>query len=101
MTRSTAHFCGRSASTTGLTDKIVRLLQLLYKDSKACVRVNGELSDTFDIQTGVQQGGIPSPILFNMFFDFIFRQVLERLDELKVAGVKLSYGKDLLHSKNR
>ena len=84
----------------GLTDKIVRLLQLLHKDSKACVRVNGELSDTFDIQTGVQQGGIPSPILFNIFLDFIFRQVLERLDVLKVAGVKLSYGKDFLHSKN-
>ena len=84
----------------GITDKIVRLLELLYKDSKACVRINGELSDTFDIQTGVQQGGIPSPILFNIFFDFIIRRVRERLVFLKVTGVDLSYGKDFLHSQN-
>ncbi|CAF2978054.1 unnamed protein product [Rotaria sp. Silwood2] len=78
--------------------KIVRLLQLLYKDSKARVRINGELSDPFDIETDVQQGGIPSPILFNVFFDFVMRQILDRLVVLNVTGVKLAYGKDFFHS---
>ena len=84
----------------GLTEKMVRLLQLLYKESKARVRINGELSDPFDIETGVLQGGIPSPTLFNVFFDFIMRQVFERLEVLNVSGVKLNYGRDFFHSTN-
>ena len=59
-------------------------MQLLYKESKATVRINGELSDPFNIETGVQQGGIPSPILFNVFFDFVIRRVLEHLEVLNV-----------------
>ena len=82
----------------GLTSKLVQLLQLLYKDSKARVRINGELSDPFDIETGVQQGGIPSPILFNVFFDFVMRQILDRMVALNVAGVKLAYGRDFFQS---
>ncbi|CAF3906760.1 unnamed protein product [Rotaria sp. Silwood1] len=84
----------------GLSEKIVRLLQLSYKDSKARVRINGELSDPFDIETGVQQGGIPSPILFNVFFDFVMRQIFDRLAILNVTGVKLAYGRDFFHSVN-
>jgi hypothetical protein len=80
----------------GLTDKIVRILQLLYKNSKAQVRINGELSDSFDIETGVMQGGIPSPILFNVLLDFIMRKVIE---EAGVSGVMLAYGKsDFFHT---
>jgi hypothetical protein len=80
----------------GLTGKTVRMLQLLYKNSKAQVRINGELSDSFDIETGVMQGGIPSPILFNILFDFIMRKVIEEAD---VEGIKLAYGKsDFFHT---
>ncbi|CAF4488350.1 unnamed protein product, partial [Rotaria sp. Silwood2] len=62
-----------------------------YRDSKAMVQINGERSESFDIETGVLQGGIPSPILFNVFFDFVIRRVLEKLAALNVTGVKLSY----------
>jgi len=79
----------------GITDKIVRLLKLIYKNSKAKVRINGELSDSFDIETGVIQGGIPSPVLFNILFDFIIREVLA---EAAVAGIQLAYGSnDFFH----
>jgi hypothetical protein len=73
----------------GLTDKIIRLLKLIYKNIRAKVRINGELSESFIIETGVMQGGIPSPLLFNILFDFIIRQVLE---EASITGVKLAYG---------
>lgn len=79
----------------GLTDKTVRMLQLLYTNFKAQVRINDELSDSFDIETGVMQGGIPSPILFNILFDFIMRKVIE---EANVEGIKLGYGtNDFFH----
>ncbi|CAF4222130.1 unnamed protein product [Rotaria sp. Silwood2] len=76
----------------GLTEKIVRMLKLLYHDTKAQVRINEELSDTFDVNSGVQQGGIPSCILFNVLFDFIIRRVIEQTKTLGISGIKLAYG---------
>ena len=85
----------------GLSDKIIRMLQLLYKDTRAQVRINGELSDPFDINSGVQQGGIPSCILFNVLFDFIVRRVIEQVKLLGITGIKLAYGSnDFFHSAN-
>lgn len=44
----------------GLTDKIVNLFKMLHKNSRAKVRINGQLSDSFDIESGIMQGEIPS-----------------------------------------
>ncbi|CAF4160208.1 unnamed protein product [Rotaria sordida] len=48
----------------GTGDKLIRMFKLLYKNTKAKVRINSEMSDEFSIETGVMQGGIPSPILY-------------------------------------
>ena len=75
--------------------KLVNLLKMLYKDSISTVRINGKLSDFFEIKMGVMQGGIPSPILFNILFDFIVRKVI---DNAAVTGVKFAYGNnDFFH----
>ncbi|CAF4285898.1 unnamed protein product, partial [Adineta steineri] len=58
-------------------------------NSKAKVRIEGEVSDSFLIETGVLQGGIPSPILFNLLFDFIIRKVI---DQAGASGVQFAYG---------
>ncbi|CAF4586432.1 unnamed protein product [Rotaria sp. Silwood2] len=82
------HYC--------LTDKIVRLIKLIYKNTRAKVRINGELSESFNIETGAVQGKIPSPVLFNILFDFIVRKVLE---EASLTGIKLAHGSnDFYHS---
>ncbi|CAF1208044.1 unnamed protein product [Didymodactylos carnosus] len=80
----------------GLSDKIVRMLKLLHKNIKAQVRINDKLSDPFDIETGVMHGGIPSPVLFNILFNFIIQRVIE---EARITGLKLAYGSgDFFHS---
>ncbi|CAF1101264.1 unnamed protein product, partial [Didymodactylos carnosus] len=80
----------------GLSEKLVRMLKLLHTNTKAQVRIDRDFSETFDIETGVQQGGIPSPVLFNLLFDFIMRKILA---EVGVSGVKLEYGNgDFYHS---
>ena len=44
------------------------------------------------------QGEIPSPFLFNVFFDFIIRKVLE---EAGIGGIKLACGSsDFYHGKS-
>ncbi|CAF3398890.1 unnamed protein product [Rotaria socialis] len=72
-----------------ISDKLIRLLKLLHSKTKARVRINGELSESFEMETGVLQGGIISPMLFNIFFDYVIRRVTE---EAGVNGVKLAFG---------
>ena len=80
-----------------VSQKLVNLLRILYNNSRAKVRVEGELSDSFLIETGVLQDGIPFPILFNVVFDFIIRKVI---GEAGVSGIKFSYGgNDFYHDK--
>ncbi len=40
-----------------------------YTGAKACVKVDGELSDSFGVAMGVRQGCVMSPWLFNIFMD--------------------------------
>ena len=85
--------------SNGISDKLVNLLKMLSKHSIAEVKINGELSDSFEMNTGVMQGGIPSPILFNILFDFMMREVI---NEAAISGVKFSYDSDdFFHEKNK
>ena len=82
----------------GITNKLVNLLKMLYKDSLERVKRNGVLSDSFEMTTGVMQGGIPSPLLFNILFDFIIKKVINKAG---VSDVKFSYGNnDFFHGKD-
>ena len=44
-------------------------IKSMYVDSPACVRVKGGESERFRIDSGVRQGCIMSPWLFNFYMD--------------------------------
>jgi hypothetical protein len=52
---------------------------MLYKDAIAKVKINGEVSDGFEIKTGVMEGSIPSPSLFIILSDFIIKKSSTKL----------------------
>ena len=56
-------------SSVGLTGKMLSALQSIYSDVKCCVRVNSICSDYFDVQSGLKQGCLLSPGLFNLFIN--------------------------------
>ena len=62
-----------------VTGKVLRIIQNLYKKTKACVRVNGEISDIFDCNIGVRQGDNSSSI-HNLF------ERLQHFHEERVRG---------------
>ena len=79
-----------------------RLLQALYAGTKSAVRVNGELTDCFDVNTGLRQGCLLSPALFNVYIDHVLRRTLDQVEkeermmrrdewESKGSGVRLEY----------
>ena len=74
----------------GVSDKICKLIRALYGSSKSAVRVDGELSEWFDIKTGVRQGCVLSPLLFNVYIDYVIREALAGVDH----GVHIEYAKD-------
>ena len=63
------------------------LLLNLCKDQEATVITGHETTDWFQIRKGVCQGCVLSPCLFNLYAEFIMRNV--GLDEAK-AGIKIA-----------
>ena len=71
----------------GLPDHLTRLLRSLYAGEEATVRTGHGTTDWFQIGKGVCQGCKLSPFLFNLYAEYIMRNV--RLDEAQ-AGIKIA-----------
>jgi hypothetical protein len=75
----------------GMPSKLVALFRALYSNTKCTVTVNGKDSAPFPENTGVRQGAIASPVLFNFTIDCVMHKVLE---DCQAAGksVRVSLG---------
>ena len=71
----------------GILDHLTCLLKNLYAGQEATVRTGHGTTDWFQIGKGVQQGYILSPCLFNLYAEYIMRNV--RLDEAQ-AGIRIA-----------
>ena len=55
--------------------KMLNGIKSLYVNSLTCVRVKGGESECFRIDSGVRQGCIMSPWLFNVYMDAVMKEV--------------------------
>ena len=69
----------------GVDHKLIRILKNLYEGIMACVRIEGENTEAFDVKTGLRQGCILSPTLFNITLDYIMRRAMEGREEIQVG----------------
>ncbi|XP_053405160.1 uncharacterized protein LOC128558904 [Mercenaria mercenaria] len=53
----------------GISGKMLTAVKALYSSVYACVRVNSFKTDWFSVQTGLRQGCMLSPILFNLYIN--------------------------------
>ena len=53
---------------------------MLYKNSKSAVMVDGNLSDPFDVTTGVLQGDVLAPFLLVVLVDYLLKKATSQLD---------------------
>ena len=60
----------------GLPDKIVNLIENMYEGTNSKVRVSGRISPQFDVRTGVKQGALLSPLLFNTVLDHVMIETM-------------------------
>ena len=71
----------------GIPDHLTCLLRNLYAGQEATVRTGHGTTDWLKIGKGVRQGYILSPCLFNLYAEYIMRNV--GLDEAQ-AGIKIN-----------
>jgi hypothetical protein len=74
----------------GVPKKFLNLIKGFYKDVKANVRLNGVLSESFNLICGLKQGSIISPLLFSIFFGVIIENVEKKINGM---GVQLLFKK--------
>ena len=72
----------------GIPDHLTCLLRNLYAGQEATFRTGHGTTDWFQIGTGVRQGCILSPCLFNFYAEYIMRNagLKEAQAGIKIAG---------------
>ena len=75
----------------GVGGKLLKAVQSFYLDSRACVRVGKDVSEWFPVNVALRQGCVMSPWLFNVYMDFVVREVNVRvrgkgLEQLSANG---------------
>lgn len=65
----------------GIDDKDRRIITNLYWNQTASVRVDGDHTETVKILRGVRQGCVLSPLLFNIYSEYIFREAIDNAQE--------------------
>ena len=64
----------------GIPEAVVNAISVLCKNSKSAVMVDGNLSDPFDVTTGVLQGDVLAAFLFVVLVDYLLKKATSQLD---------------------
>ena len=67
----------------------MKLLKVFYTDTSAAIKGSKTFFETF---TGCRQGGLESPVIFNVYMDFVLRCAeYEVLQQFPNTGLEYSY----------
>ncbi len=62
--------------------KLLSAIKSFYEAASACVRINGETSEHFEMKVGLRRGCVMSPWLFNIYMDGVMREVKGKVGEV-------------------
>jgi hypothetical protein len=78
----------------GVPPKMRKAITNMHQGMRASVRVEGKLSDSFEMVHGLRQGCVLAPLLFNIFFAFVVKHARESLNDRfgeDEFGVQIQY----------
>lgn len=70
--------------------KLLEMIKLLYVDLGATVKVSDSRSERISLKAGVKQGCVLSPLLFNIYLDFVIKNAISGWNTR--AGVHINRG---------
>ena len=71
--------------------KLVRAVEQLYNRATSAVQMNVSMREWFRRTVGVRQGFLLSPILFNIYLEYIMSDALEEHDgKVNICGRKIT-----------
>ncbi|KAL1447433.1 hypothetical protein WDU94_013960 [Cyamophila willieti] len=73
-------------TTLQLNKHDLKIIQNLYWNQTAAVRLNQDSSEAILIQKGVRQGCVLSPLLFNVYSETIFKETIAEINK----GIKIN-----------
>ena len=62
--------------TIGVHKKVVNIIKNLYSNTEGAVVINNHLTKWFPVKVGVRQGCLLSPTLFNVFLEFVMKDLI-------------------------
>jgi len=80
-----------------IPEKLIRMIEIRNSNTFCKVRYRGKLSDQFETKSGLRQGDVLSPILFNLALEKVVRGT-EAGHEMKLNGKTgiLAYANDII-----
>src|SRR6267154_1524021 len=73
----------------GVPDLERRLIINLYWRQHAVVRWDGEISGEVVVERGVRQGCVISPLLLNLYCEFMIKEAMEGVEGVTFGGVNV------------
>ena len=72
--------------------KFFNIVRSIYINDKACVKIRNKSTELFEINKGVRQGCVPSPLLFNIFLPDLAKNLdltegKVKLDNTEIASL--------------
>ena len=78
----------------GVPPKLLEMIQGLYHNINARVRINGKLSSPFKLTVGVKQGGVLSGLLWCIYMGAIIELTHNKYRENNLNGINMIYSTD-------
>ena len=73
----------------GTDQTMLKLLESLYSSTNTSLQESP--NDTFELTVGVRQGGPESPLLYNLYMDFVMRIYVEKCRHQGIRFLQLNY----------
>ena len=64
----------------GCPPRFIAMVKQFHDDMQACVQIDGEFSEPFDVTGGVKQGCVMAPTLFSMMFSVMLTDAFQDSD---------------------